>query len=166
MVLITGGLSRTAALCCHRPKHTPASLQITLPSSLYPLALSLLSRPLLLSLQPCTPCTLLALCLPFSILLVLQTQRLHLDLLRAGIDCCNRGLWIDGVAPKRRQGENRTRRMDGICGISYSLVSANWRRSGNLWNCLVAEYLAAESCDSIESSVNLRIDNPLVSSLR
>lgn len=29
MVLITGGLSRTAALCCHRPKHTPASLQIT-----------------------------------------------------------------------------------------------------------------------------------------
>lgn len=41
MVLITGGLSRTAALCCHRPKHTPASLQITVPGFALDLSFSL-----------------------------------------------------------------------------------------------------------------------------
>lgn len=158
MVLITGGLSRTAALCCHRPKHTPASLQITvyLYTSLLPSYTSPL--PLLSSFLPCV-------------------RTFHLCHLPPYVGTRYFRVWIPVfVLPEgeerggEREGEgeregldgtttkNRIRRMDRGNEISYSFPQIDAERlayggvlSGN-------GYFAPGTRDSVDSSVKYKND--------
>lgn len=154
MVLITGGLSRTAALCCHRPKHTPASLQITVP------------LPLLLSYT-------------YSLALLLSTLCTHLSTFASSSSSLRSGyfrVWIlvfvlsplggqrRGERERRETGysgwhddENRIRRMDRGNEISYSLVSANWcGEAGLRWRVIGERIFRAR--DSVDSSVKYKND--------
>lgn len=149
MVLITGGLSRTAALCCHRPKHTPASLQITvyLYTSLLP---SYTPPPPSLSsfFPPCVRAT-------FAIFL-----------LTSGLDTFDsvfRSLSGGGKRRERKRerldGTSTTtkNRMDRGNEISYSLVSANWcGEAGLRWRVIGERIFRAR--DSVDSSVKYKND--------
>lgn len=144
MVLITGGLSRTAALCCHRPKHTPASLQITvyLYTSLLP---SYTPPPPSLSsfFLPCVRAT-------FAIFLL--TSGLDTFVLFQGEERGERKRErLDGMSTTTKN------RMDRGNEISYSLVSANWcGEAGLRWRVIGERIFRAR--DSVDSSVKYKND--------
>lgn len=144
MVLITGGLSRTAALCCHRPKHTPASLQITvyLYTSLLP---SYTPPPPSLSsfFPPCVRAT-------FAIFLL--TSGLDTFVLFQGEERGERKRErLDGTSTTTKN------RMDRGNEISYSLVSANWcGEAGLRWRVIGERIFRAR--DSVDSSVKYKND--------